>query len=158
MSSKFMCKCLDLLYMLLFVLRCCFYKSITDLLRRRSYQQVVLAIFSGSQHSAKLFILIMVIKLEVKDMYPVLFPVLLLTGVFSDIFLFFLRFYLFIHERHRERQRHRHREKQAPHGEHDVGLDPSTPGSCSEPKADAQPLSHPDILMFFYTYMSSLYT
>ena len=44
-------------------------------------------------------------------------------------FLFFLRFYLFIHERHRERQRHRQREKQAPHGEPNAGLNPRTPGS-----------------------------
>ena len=45
---------------------------------------------------------------------------------------FFLRFYLFIHERHtekRERQRHRQREKQAPCREPDVGLDPGSPGS-----------------------------
>ena len=35
---------------------------------------------------------------------------------------FFLRFYLFIHERHRERQRHGQREKRAPCGEPDVGL------------------------------------
>ena len=43
---------------------------------------------------------------------------------------FFLRFYLFILERHRERQRHRHRqrEKQAPCREPDVGLDPGSPG------------------------------
>ena len=33
-------------------------------------------------------------------------------------------------------------EKQAPCGESNVGLDPGTAGSCSEPKADAQPLSH----------------
>ena len=48
----------------------------------------------------------------------------------SSLFLF-LRFYLFIHERHREeeRQRHRQREKQAPSKEPDVGLDPRTPGS-----------------------------
>ena len=26
-----------------------------------------------------------------------------------------------------------------------MGLDPRTPGSCREPKADAQPLSHPGI-------------
>ena len=26
-----------------------------------------------------------------------------------------------------------------------MGLDPGTPGSCPEPKADAQPLSHPGI-------------
>ena len=57
---------------------------------------------------------------------------------------FFKRFYLFIHERetHRERQRHRQREKQAPCGKPDVGLDPGTPGSCLEPKVDAQSLSH----------------
>ena len=48
-------------------------------------------------------------------------------------FFFFLRFYLFIHERHTqregERQRHRQREKQAPCREPDVGLDPGSPGS-----------------------------
>ena len=43
----------------------------------------------------------------------------------------------------RERQRHRQREKQAPCGEPDAGLDPRTPESGPEPKADAQPLSHP---------------
>ena len=56
----------------------------------------------------------------------------------SDEF-FFLRFYSFIHERHRQR------EKQFPLRDPDVGLDPGTPGSCSEPKADAQPLSHPGV-------------
>lgn len=35
------------------------------------------------------------------------------------------------------------REKQAPCGELDVGLDPRILGSCPEPKADAQTLSHP---------------
>ena len=58
-------------------------------------------------------------------------------------FLFCIRFYSFIHETRRERQRHRRREKQTPCSEPDVGLDPRTPGSCSEPKVDAQPLSHP---------------
>ena len=48
-------------------------------------------------------------------------------------------------ETHRERQRHRWREKQAPLREPDVGLDPRTPGSLPEPKADAQPLSHPGV-------------
>ena len=44
-------------------------------------------------------------------------------------FFFFLRFYLFIHDRHtqRERQRHRQREKLALCREPDLGLDP--PGS-----------------------------
>ena len=56
----------------------------------------------------------------------------------------FLRFCLFIHERHRERRRRpRQREKQPPCREPDMGLDPRTPGSQPEPKADAQPLSHP---------------
>ena len=45
--------------------------------------------------------------------------------------LFFLRFYLFIHERHRERQRQRQKEKQAPYGEPDVGLNPPGPGPCA---------------------------
>ena len=49
---------------------------------------------------------------------------------------------------HRERERHRHRqrEKQAPRRDPDTGLDPRTPGSCPEPKADIQPLSHPGVL------------
>ena len=45
-------------------------------------------------------------------------------------------------ERERERQRLRQRETQAACREPDVGLLPGTPGSCPEPKADAQPLSH----------------
>ena len=48
-------------------------------------------------------------------------------------------------ETQRERQRHRQREKQAPCGEPDLGLDPRTPGSHPELKADAQPLSHPGV-------------
>ena len=44
-----------------------------------------------------------------------------------------------------ERPRHRQREKQAPCREPDMGQDSGTPGSCPEPKADAQPLSHPGI-------------
>ena len=43
----------------------------------------------------------------------------------------------------RERQIYRQRERQAPCGELDVELDPRTPGSHPESKADAQPLSHP---------------
>ena len=35
-------------------------------------------------------------------------------------------------------------EKQAPYREPDVGLIPKL-GSCLEPKADAQPLSHPGV-------------
>ena len=47
--------------------------------------------------------------------------------------------------------RHTHREADTQAGEAgsiqgpDVGLDPRTPGSCLEPKADAQLLSHPGV-------------
>ena len=49
----------------------------------------------------------------------------------------FLRFYLFIHERHtqRERQNHRQRQKQAPCRESNMGLNPRFPGSCPGLKA-----------------------
>ena len=53
------------------------------------------------------------------------------------LIFFFLRFYFSIYERHTTgRQRHRQREKQAPRREPDVGLDPGTPGSHPEPKAE----------------------
>ena len=58
----------------------------------------------------------------------------------------------------RKRGRDRQREKQAPCREPDVGLDPRTPGSRPELKADAQPLSHPGlpqitfIFIFFTNY------
>ena len=45
-------------------------------------------------------------------------------------------------DKQRERERHRQREKQTPSREPDAGLDPRTPGSQPEPKADAQPLSY----------------
>ena len=45
----------------------------------------------------------------------------------------------------------RQREKQAPCREPDAGLNPGTVGSCPEPKAATQPLSHPGVptAMFF---------
>ena len=45
----------------------------------------------------------------------------------------------------RGRQKHRQREKQAPYTEPNVGLDPGTPGSRPESKADTQLLSHPGV-------------
>ena len=45
----------------------------------------------------------------------------------------------------RDTERERQREKQAPCGEPDVGLDQGIPGSRPEPKADAQPPSHPGV-------------
>ena len=56
-----------------------------------------------------------------------------------------LIFHLFIHERHTKRGRDIGREKgekQASWVEPNAGLDPRTPGSCPELKADTQPLSH----------------
>ena len=49
----------------------------------------------------------------------------------------------------RKRQRHREEEEQVPCREPDAELDPRTPGSCPEPKADAQPLSHPGVPRFY---------
>ena len=59
--------------------------------------------------------------------------------------LFFLKIYLFMRNAEGGGQRHRQREKQVPCREPDAGLDPRTPGSHPEPKADAQPLSHPGV-------------
>ena len=54
---------------------------------------------------------------------------------------------MFIHETHRERERQRRRQREKPTlwREPSVGLDPGTPGSHPEPKADAQLLSHPGV-------------
>ena len=51
--------------------------------------------------------------------------------------------YLFL--RDPEKEAETQREKQAPCGEPDVGLDPRTPGSRPELKADAEQLSHPSV-------------
>ena len=45
------------------------------------------------------------------------------------------------------RDTERQREKQIPRREPNMGLDPRTLGSQPEPKADAQTLSHPGVLM-----------
>ena len=58
----------------------------------------------------------------------------------------------------RERQRHKRREKQAPCREPNVGLDPRTPGSHPEPKADAQPLSHPGVPKIKFLKLRSLWS
>ena len=65
--------------------------------------------------------------------------------------ILFLKNILFIYSREtqRERQRHRQREKQAPCREPDAGLNPRTPGSRLELKADAQPLGHPGVPLLF---------
>ena len=67
-----------------------------------------------------------------------------LTSLLLQVFKKIL--FIYSWETHRERQRYRQREKQAPCREHDVGLDPGTPESHPEPKADTQPLSHPGVL------------
>ena len=55
----------------------------------------------------------------------------------------------------RERQRHRQRDRQTPCRDPDVGLDPRTPGSQPEPKADAQPLNYPcaPALVYYVTHL-----
>ena len=57
----------------------------------------------------------------------------------------------------RERQRHRQREKQAPCREPDGGLDPRTPGSHPELKADAHLLSHPVPLLPVFDHCCFLF-
>ena len=54
-------------------------------------------------------------------------------------------------ETHRERQR----EKQTPYGDPDAELDPRTPGSCPELKADTQPLGHPGLPLLGFLYRLS---
>ena len=66
----------------------------------------------------------------------------IITVLFISLFLKDL-IYLFV--RHTERQRYRQREKQVPCRKPDPGLDPRTPRSCPEPKADAQTPSHPGV-------------
>ena len=65
-----------------------------------------------------------------------------------SLILIKILFYLFMRET--ERQRYRQREKQAPCEDPNVELDPRTLESCPEPKADAQPLSHPGALLDSY--------
>ena len=56
----------------------------------------------------------------------------------QHLFFNFLKKVLFVYSF--KTQRERPREKQAPRREPEAGLDPTTPGSCSGPQADAQPL------------------
>ena len=58
----------------------------------------------------------------------------------------FLKDFINLFMRERGGQKHRQRETQAPCGEPDVGLDPRTPRSQPELKADAQSLSQPGVL------------
>ena len=58
-------------------------------------------------------------------------------------------------ERERGRQRHRQREKQAPRRDPDVGTRSPDPGSCPEPKADAQPLSHPGVPPYLFLLLGA---
>ena len=60
--------------------------------------------------------------------------------------------------RNRERQRHRQRKKQVLCGEPDAGLNSRTQGSCPEPKADAQPLSHPGIPRMVCIFKMKMYS
>ena len=68
--------------------------------------------------------------------------------IFATRRIFFKILFIYSWETERERQR----KKQAPHREPDVGLDPRTPGSCPEPKADIQPLSPPGVPLYNILY------
>ena len=80
---------------------------------------------------------------------------------------FFFNFIYYSWETQRERGRDtRQSENQAPCRKCDAGLDPRTPGSCPDPKADAQPVSHPgapkcplllDTCCHFFFFNSLLY-
>ena len=105
--------------------------------------------------------LLFVLQLQLQTMQPSIkltfgSPLSLLSS-FENTY-FFLRFYLFIHERHteRERQRQHQREKQAPCREPNAGLDPRTPRSHPEPKADTQPPSHPSVPCGDHSYCSDV--
>ena len=50
-----------------------------------------------------------------------------------------------------EREAETWAEGEAPCREPDVGLDPATPGSYPEPKADAQLLSHPGVPSYSFS-------
>ena len=96
---------------------------------------------------------------------PVGLKVYVLLASFLDIFIFYFTSVFTRHththtERERERESsHRQREKQDPCREHDAGLDPGTPGSCPEPKADAQCIAAINIgvqVSWFFTASLSL--
>ena len=77
-----------------------------------------------------------------------LYALYCIQGIFQFYFILLFKDFIYSGEKHRERPRHGQREKQAPHGEPNGGLNPRTLGSQPEPKADAQPLSHPGTLYF----------
>ena len=75
------------------------------------------------------------------------YPKFILFIIFKDFIYLFTR----NTERERERQRHRQREKQAPCREHDMGLNPGSPGSHPGLKAGSrlpEPSELPKNLLF----------
>ena len=81
------------------------------------------------------------------------------------IYLFiYLRFCLFIHERHREREAETQAEGEVGSMQGaQCGIQSQTLGSRPGPKAEAQPLSHPGILIGmlnsrFYSYFTGIIT
>ena len=70
----------------------------------------------------------------------------------TSLSLFFLRFYVFIHESHRERQRHRQREKQAPRREPSVGLIPGLQDQAPGPVALNHGATQAAVSFFFFIF------
>ena len=71
-----------------------------------------------------------------------------LSGHIDFVFVLIFKNFIYLFMRDTLGQRRRQREKQAPRRELDAELDPRTPGSHPEPKADAQHLSHPGTLRY----------
>ena len=105
----------------------------------------VLAVVNTAAICIRAHIFFKVVFLFSLGRYPMVELLDYMVILFVILKKFLKRFYLFIHERHRERGRDTGREKQAPCREPDAGLDLGIPGSRPEPKADAQPLSHPRV-------------
>ena len=89
------------------------------------------------------FILVLILFVYTQH-YLYLTPQFAIPSFFLYSFkYYFLILFIYSWETQRERQRHRWMKKQAHCGKSDAALDPRTPGSGPEPKAVAQPLSHP---------------
>ena len=73
----------------------------------------------------------------------------------SISFFNILFIYLFMRDTWREAETQAEGETGSLH-DPDAGLDSRTLGSCPEPKADAQPLSHPDapveVILFYFLF------
>ena len=133
----------------MFCLALCFWSCVTGYIKSQGFDffppvgltpppfRIIKSLSLVILHQTALF----EIRIATSSFYCLVFAI-----VHHFTFNYFLkRFYLFMRNTKREGQRHRQREQQPPHREPDEGLDHRTLRSHPEPKADAQPLSHPGI-------------